>query len=129
MSSTHGPLTSPGPGEQTPDEAHIERLLAAMTLEEQVALLAGADFWITVPVERLGIPAIKVSDGPNGARGGGTLVGGTTAACFPAGIALAATWNIALVEQIGQALAEEARSKGVHAVPALAGHDSRLGRA
>ncbi len=97
----------------TPEqEAHIDHLLAEMTLEEQVALLAGADFWTTVPVERLGIPAIKVSDGPNGARGGGSLIGGVTAACFPVGIALASTWNPALVEQIGAALAEEALSKG-----------------
>src|SRR5262249_27541348 len=80
--------------------------------EEQVALLAGADFWTTVPIERLGIPAIKVSDGPNGARGGGSLVGGVRAASFPVGISLASTWNPALVEQIGQALAEEALSKG-----------------
>lgn len=90
----------------------IEALLDAMTLDEQVALLAGADSWTTVPIERLGIPAIKVSDGPNGARGGGALVGGVKAACFPVGIALASTWNPQLVEQIGQALAEEAQSKG-----------------
>ncbi len=93
-------------------EAHLDHLLAEMTLEEQVSLLAGADFWTTVPVERLGIPAIKVSDGPNGARGGGSLIGGVTAACFPVGVALASTWNPALVEQIGAALAEEALSKG-----------------
>src|SRR5437868_9060410 len=92
-------------------EARIEALLDALTLEEQVALLAGADFWTTVPVERLGIPAIKVTDGPNGARGGGSLVGGVKAACFPGGILLASTWNTELVEQIGQALAEEAQSK------------------
>ena len=97
----------------TPDvEARLEALLQAMTLEEQVALLAGADFWTTVPIERLNIPAIKVSDGPNGARGGGSLIGGVTAACFPIGISLAATWNTALVEQVGQALAEETQSKG-----------------
>ena len=78
-------------------EERIESLLDAMTLEEQVALLAGADFWTTVPIERLGIPAIKVSDGPNGARGGGSLVGGVKAASFPVGIALAASWNPALV--------------------------------
>jgi len=90
----------------------IEALLDAMTLEEQVSLLAGADFWTTVPIPRLGIPAIKVSDGPNGARGGGSLVGGVKAASFPVGIALGASWNPALVEEIGGALAEEARSKG-----------------
>ncbi|HEX6287708.1 MAG TPA: glycoside hydrolase family 3 C-terminal domain-containing protein [Herpetosiphonaceae bacterium] len=97
----------------SPDsEARIEALLEAMTLEEQVALLAGESFWLTTPVERLNIPAIKVTDGPNGARGGGSLVGGVRAASFPVGIALAATWNTPLVEQIGGALGEEALSKG-----------------
>lgn len=94
------------------DEAQIDRLLDAMTLEEQAALLAGASAWETVPIPRLGIPAIKVSDGPNGARGGGALVGGVSAACFPAAIGLAATWNTELIEQVGQALAEEALTKG-----------------
>ncbi|MDW8147943.1 MAG: glycoside hydrolase family 3 C-terminal domain-containing protein [Roseiflexaceae bacterium] len=69
--------------------------------------------WTTTPIERLGIPAIKVTDGPNGARGAGGFVGGAvTAACFPVGIALAATWNTSLVEEVGEALAEEAQSKG-----------------
>jgi beta-glucosidase len=95
-------------------EARIDALLQAMTLAEKVALLAGASFWTTTPIERLGIPAIKVSDGPNGARGGGGFAGGITSACFPVGIALAATWNTALVEQVGQALAEEAQAKGAH---------------
>ena len=94
------------------NEERIQNLLEAMTIEEQVSLLAGANFWMTVPIKRLGIPAIKVTDGPNGARGGGSLVGGVKAASFPVGIALAASWNIALVHQIGQALAEEAQSKG-----------------
>ena len=93
-------------------ERDIEALLDAMTLEEQVSLLAGADFWTTVAIPRLGIPAIKVSDGPNGARGGGSLVGGVKAASFPVGIAIGASWNPSLVEEIGGALAEEARSKG-----------------
>lgn len=109
-------------------EARLEALLQAMTLEEQVSLLAGASFWLTVPVERLGIPAIKVSDGPNGARGGGALVGGVRAACFPVAISLASTWNTALVEQIGQALGEEAQSKGARVLlgPTVNIHRSTL---
>ncbi len=93
-------------------ETHIDALVQSMTLEEQVSLLSGADFWTTVPVERVGVPAIKVSDGPNGARGGGSLVGGVAAAAFPVGISLASSWNTPLVEEVGQALAEEALSKG-----------------
>lgn len=89
----------------------VENLLEQMTLQEKVSLLAGADFWHTVPIERLGIPALKVSDGPNGARGDG-FTGGTKAACFPAAIALAATWNTQLVGRIGQALGQETKTKG-----------------
>lgn len=89
----------------------IDDLLNQMTLEEQVALLAGADFWTTVAVERLGIPKIKVTDGPNGARGGGSLVGGVKSACFPAAIGIGASWNLELVRQMGVALAEETKTK------------------
>jgi beta-glucosidase len=89
----------------------IESLLNEMTLEEKVSLAAGADFWRTVPIERLGIPAIKVTDGPNGARGE-SFNGKVTSACFPVGIAMASTWNTELVERVGKALAEEVKSKG-----------------
>jgi beta-glucosidase len=94
------------------DENRIESLLDEMTLEEKVSVLAGASNWYTAPIERLGIPAIKVTDGPNGARGAGAFAGGVTSACFPVGIALAATWNLDLVYRVGQALAEEAGAKG-----------------
>ncbi|MBX4905586.1 glycoside hydrolase family 3 C-terminal domain-containing protein [Rhizobium bangladeshense] len=90
----------------------IDSILDKMTLEEQVALLSGADFWTTVPIERLGVPKIKVTDGPNGARGAGSLVAGVKATCFPVGIALGATWNPDLVKQMGVALARQAKSKG-----------------
>jgi beta-glucosidase len=92
----------------------IEDLLGQMTLQEKVSLLAGADMWHTVAIERLGIPALKMSDGPNGARGGGSLTGGTKAACFPAGIALASSWNPELVSRVGRALGQEAKTKGAH---------------
>jgi len=38
-------------------------------MDEKISLLAGRDWWNTVPVGRLNIPTIKVTDGPNGARG------------------------------------------------------------
>ena len=92
----------------------IDGLLDSLSLEEQVSLLSGADFWTTVPVDRLGIPAIKVTDGPNGARGGGGLVGGLSAAAFPVGISLGATFDPDLVRRVAGAIAEEALTKGAH---------------
>ncbi|WP_176085721.1 glycoside hydrolase family 3 C-terminal domain-containing protein [Martelella sp. HB161492] len=90
----------------------IEALVRDMTLEEQVSLLSGADSWTTNAVPRLGIPKIKVSDGPNGARGGGSLVGGVKASCFPCAISLGASWSADAAYAMGAALAKEARSKG-----------------
>lgn len=90
----------------------IDNLLAQMTLQEKVSLLAGANMWETVPIARLGIPAMKVTDGPNGARGSGRDMNTITSAAFPVGIALACTWNTELVGRIGQALAQEAQAKG-----------------
>lgn len=90
----------------------VDELLRQMTLREKVSMLAGSDMWHTTPIERLGIPAVKVTDGPNGARGGGSFTNGVKAACFPVGIALASTWNVDLVERVGQALGQEARTKG-----------------
>lgn len=96
-----------------PTSEKIETLLAQLTLAEKVSLLAGLDNWHTVPVPRLGIPMLKMTDGPNGARGGdGNL--GPTSACFPVGVALAATWNPDLVERVGAALAGEVKAKGSH---------------
>ncbi len=90
----------------------VAALLDQLTLAEQVALLAGADVWTTVPLPRLGIPALKVTDGPAGARGGGALIGGKRTAAFPVGIALGATWDVALLREVGRLLAREARDKG-----------------
>ena len=92
----------------------IEDLLGQMTLQEKVSLLAGTNGWYTVPVERLGIPSLKMTDGPNGARGAGGFTSGVKATCFPAEISLASTWNLDLIERVGQALAHETKMKGAH---------------
>jgi beta-glucosidase len=90
----------------------IENLLRQMTLREKVSLLAGTNMWFTVPVERLSVPSLKMTDGPNGARGAGGFSAGVKAACFPAEISLASTWDQDLLQRVGQALAREAKMKG-----------------
>ena len=92
----------------------IQQLLSEMTLEEKVSILSGEDFWSVPAVERLGIGKLRVTDGPNGARGSGSLIGGVKSASFPVGIAIGATWNVPLAEEIGAALADEVKSKGAH---------------
>lgn len=89
----------------------IDTLLDSLTLEEQVGLLSGASFW---SVESAKAGTLRVTDGPNGARGGGSLVGGVKSAAFPVGIAIGATWNPDLAQEIGRAIAQEVKSKGAH---------------
>ncbi len=94
--------------------SEIDALLDQMTLREQVSLLSGADFWSLPALARLGIGKLRVTDGPNGARGGGSLVGGVKSAAFPVGIAIGASWDVGLAREIGAALAQEVKSKGAH---------------
>jgi beta-glucosidase len=89
----------------------VDQLIAALTLEEKVSLLAGEDWWHVPAVERLGIPRLKVSDGPAGVRGA-HMSGGPPSASFPCGTALGATWDVELIREVGVALAAELRSKG-----------------
>jgi beta-glucosidase len=88
-------------------------LLARLTLEEKVALLSGADFWHTAEVARLGIPALRTSDGPNGVRGT-RFTTGPASALVPCGAALGASWDPEVVREVGGVLADEAHAKNVH---------------
>ena len=58
----------------------VQEIMDKLSLDEKALLTAGADMWTTPPIERAGVPAIRVTDGPNGARGS-SLSG----ACLPAG--------------------------------------------
>jgi len=88
----------------------IDAVMAALTLEQKVSLLAGNDNWHTEALP--GVPAMRTSDGPAGVRG--TKWTGPASASFPCGTALGATFDPALVEEVGAALGVEARSKGAH---------------
>ncbi|KAF2459836.1 glycoside hydrolase superfamily [Lineolata rhizophorae] len=112
---------------ERPDDRARE-LASKLTLEEQIALLAGADFWRTVAIPEKGVPSIKTTDGPNGARGE-FFKNGTPAALFPCGISLAATWNTDLIEEVGKHLGDETRARGANVLlaPTICMHRSPLG--
>lgn len=90
------------------------KLVSQMTLEEKAALCVGINAWQTYAVERLDIPSITVSDGPHGVRRAQTIADGSLpATCFPTASALASSWDVELIRQLGQALADECIAIGV----------------
>jgi beta-glucosidase len=96
----------------------VDGLLAQLTLEEKAALTVGRDAWTTVTVERLGIASVWLSDGPTGLRKlrsseDLSLTNTLPATCFPTESSLAASWDVALVEEVAGAIATECRAEGV----------------
>ena len=84
-------------------------LVKQMTLDEKISLVSGyRDGFHTAPVERLGIPEIRMADGPQGVRNN------TKSTLFACGVAAAASWNPDLVREMGVALGQDARARGVH---------------
>src|SRR6202522_4022519 len=105
-----------------PVEKRVEDLLGRMTVEEKVSLLSGADWMDSVAIPRLGIPSIKMADGPAGIRswfGPSALTNAAdskfpkfASTAFPSGIGVAATWDPATAQAVGQALGQEVRAIG-----------------
>jgi beta-glucosidase len=73
--------------------------------------LTGKDFWHTTPLPNHGIPSIRLSDGPNGVRGT-RIFDSVPSSCLPCGTALGATFNTALVAELGRLQGQEAKAKG-----------------
>ncbi|QOR70678.1 glycoside hydrolase family 3 C-terminal domain-containing protein [Ruania alkalisoli] len=100
-------------------QADIPRLLTELSLEEKAALCSGQDFWHTQAIERLGIPAVMVTDGPHGLRkqAGATdhvgLNDSVPATCFPSAAGLGSTWDRDLLYRVGEALGIETRANDV----------------
>jgi beta-glucosidase len=83
-------------------------MLSQMTIEEKIDMLGGVDGFFVRDIPRLGLPRLKMADGPIGVRNFGP------ATAMAGGIALAATWNPTLAERVGTELGRDARAKGVH---------------
>lgn len=84
-------------------------LVDQMTLQEKVEYITGyRDGFHIRPVERLGIPEIRLADGPQGVRNN------TKSTLFASGVAAAASWNESLAYEMGVALGQDSRARGVH---------------
>jgi len=79
-------------------------LMSHLTEKEKIDLLGGV-IMSTTPVPRLGIPSLRMDDGPVGVRWGKST-------SFPSGIAMASTWDTALIRRVGQGIGREVRGKG-----------------
>ncbi|KAH8830267.1 glycoside hydrolase family 3 protein [Flagelloscypha sp. PMI_526] len=84
-----------------PADFDIEQVLAQIPLNDKIKLLAGQGWWHTEPVPEVGIPSMRMSDGPNGVRGTRFFNGGSS-------------FDLDLAHQIGQALGDECRAKSTH---------------
>lgn len=93
--------------------------VSELTLEEKASLTSGASFWYTEQVERAGVPAIMVTDGPHGLRkqreGGDHLGIGDSvpATCFPPAVGLGSSWDVDLAHRVGEALGVETSIENV----------------
>lgn len=98
---------------------NIKETISQLTLEEKAGLCSGGDFWHTKAVERLGIPAMMMSDGPHGLRKQDEtsdnmgINESIKAVCFPAGCAAAASFDRELIEKMGQALGNECQAENI----------------
>ena len=92
-------------------QAHKDRaaeIVKQMTLEEKIAYVGGYEAWYVREIPRLGLPAVRMADGPQGVRNN------TKSTLYPSGVAAAATWDKALIEQMGISLGKDSRARGVH---------------
>jgi beta-glucosidase len=115
------PANAPYKNAHLPAEKRVADLLSRMTLEEKATMLSGSGWMESAPIARLGIPAIKMADGPLGVRSwaGSSAITGlpgsplkVLSTSFPAGVAMAATWDPELVRREGQAIGQEVKALG-----------------
>lgn len=99
-----------------------EDIIRKMTLEKKIAFCSGKSFWKTKDFPEHGIPSLFLSDGPHGLRkqeGESDHLGlnaSRATTCFPTASAVASTWDLSLLEKMGEAIGKEAVKVGVNVV-------------
>jgi beta-glucosidase len=93
--------------QQTVDQ-RVEAILKKFTLEEKLDYIGGYGGFSIMPVERLGLPEIKMTDGPVGVRQP------EPSNAYPATVGLAASWNPELAQRMGTAMGRDCRARGIH---------------
>jgi beta-glucosidase len=116
-------------------ESRAQELLERMTLEEKIDMLHGEISFeygfYNAPIERVGIPALTMADGPAGVRVANPAVNNGEATALPAPLALAAAWSGDLAEDFGRTAGAEAHSTGHNVLLSPAAdifRDPRAGR-
>ena len=98
-----------------------QEILNSLTLEEKASLCSGETFWLTKEIEGK-VPAVWMSDGPHGLRkekqsaGTNVMKPAETATCFPTAVTTGSSWDVELLEEVGNAIAEEAQALSVTTV-------------
>lgn len=89
-------------------DRRVDAMLAKLTLEQKIDLIGGEEWMFIRAVPEIGLPRLKMSDGPMGVRSWGTTSG------YAAGIGLAASWDTELAQRLGAAIGQDARARGVN---------------
>ncbi|TME69873.1 MAG: glycosyl hydrolase [Chloroflexi bacterium] len=90
-------------------------LVARLDLEQKIRLLTGADSWVLYGENTIGLRPMVLSDGPAGVRGR-RFDSANPSSSLPCPVALGATWDPGLIEELATALGREARAKGVDVI-------------
>jgi beta-glucosidase len=101
-------LVSPAISAPDDVEQRIDAILGKMTIEEKIDMIGGVDDFYIRAYPQLGLPRLKMADGPVGVRNGGPST------AMAGGISLAASWDPVLAERVGSEIGRDARAKGVH---------------
>ncbi len=100
----------------------IKDLVSRLTLEEKAGLTSGLNNWLTKPVDRLGIPSVRTSDGPHGLRLQESEVNKkleeitAPAVCFPPACTLACSFDRELIKRMGEEIGKECQAYGVDVI-------------